>query len=1021
MPAIRLVASIVLLLISAAIRLYAADPPRPVTVDVDTTRRVVINGVDRVQDGLFGVDGASGGNFDEQRAANMHTASGSSAGLAEVAEDPNRPGQIDRKRLEAMLAKAKPEKPSLRIDNELHCLQGGPGWQTGPRVRNGYVIPHDLEVYGQWAEALVRHRLKTAPRTEHYFQFFGEISLLGYWNVPESIQDPRRESSNRGGRRAAQRLIDVIKAADKAIRAGGHDVRLGTPGLTNALQWSNWRSWRSWWVPMIDQLGDKVSFYGVHWYDMTPDMLAIEAGIVQAAQHNRWKTRLPLCIQESDYTQGEMDDPRNGPYNAQYLWALLEMPDKVVVNVSHVRDLGGTMFHNMFRADRRLPKYWSYWVMGDLRGTMRDVRVSEPLDRGAIPSRKRGGRLWLFRQDRGIRARAAGDGRRVSALVWNDRMQGDRTTRIRFRLPPGVRAMSAARRNVFFESTGKPVRETRHEQGEIAFTQKDQLVSVTLDTPADSIHAVTLTCDKDLATSSERWEKESFGSETMFRVTGARRVRGVVANPSPSAFRRMETPQVVVQAALKGARSARLRVALDKPRGDWEDTHVEINGRPYQVPVREHVKRAALCEVPVRLADLADGNVTVRFLPHDGEPYHVVWTSLVTSNARSSSSISPVTIRLEANPVRRQIPASARHSERRFGIQAGDRRQLTARVTNTGDKPFAGTVRWVVPGGWRVTPEGGEVRLEPGQTQAWTVRVRVPRGDAKVEYEQVALVIDHADGRSVGRKGFKLNTPVPCRRFQEPPTIDGDLKDWTRQRPVELPVSMQTDARRIKVRTGWDIDNLYFAAWIPQQLKRDAANPQRVPMGKIPGNTTALHVFLDLGNEKGVYNFDSNDHHFLLTTPGLMPGKQAAAARHPIGRLPAGLALTENQKKQGLVWVRPRVGQKFWQGPLSKMTVPDCPFTEMACRAAPGGYFVEAKIGGAWRWSTPDQALYGFWPQAGQTIGFDFVSDDGSPGPLTPTMYWGHGNETLHRYYVTHPREQVRGNPAAWGQLRFLD
>ncbi|HAA60303.1 MAG TPA: hypothetical protein DCE39_05180 [Planctomycetaceae bacterium] len=32
-----------------------------------------------------------------------------------------------------------------------------------------------------------------------------------------------------------------------------------------------------------------------------------------------------------------------------------------------------------------------------------------------------------------------------------------------------------------------------------------------------------------------------------------------------------------------------------------------------------------------------------------------------------------------------------------------------------------------------------------------------------------------------------------------PPTIDGDLRDWTQQRPVELPLSMRTDARRIKV------------------------------------------------------------------------------------------------------------------------------------------------------------------------------------------------------------------------------
>jgi hypothetical protein len=377
---------------------------------------VVINGADRVRDGLFGLDGAHGGNFDEQRAANMHTTSGSSANLAEVVEDPNRPGQIDRKRLEAMLAAARPELCPLRIDHRLHCLQGGPGWQSGPRVHNGYVIPDDLAVYGQWAEAVVRHRLKTQPDTEHYFQFFGEISLLGYWNAPESIQDPRRESTNRGGRRGAQRLINV--------------------------------------------------------------------------------------------------------------------------------------------------------------------------------------------------------------------------------------------------------------------------------------------------------------------------------------------------------------------------------------------KRAALCEFPVRLADLGQGTVTVRFLPHHGERYHVVWASLLTSNSGSDESVSPVTIRLEARPVARKVPASARHSERHFGIQAGDQRTLVARVTNASNKKLKATAGWVLPRGCRATPSGGTIELNPGETQAWQVRIQVPKQPSRVEYEQVALVLSH---------------------------------------------------------------------------------------------------------------------------------------------------------------------------------------------------------------------------EAGQSIGIDFVSDDGSVGPLTSTMYWGHGNETLHRYYVTHPREQVRGNPAACG------
>ncbi|MAV38411.1 MAG: hypothetical protein CMJ59_23485 [Planctomycetaceae bacterium] len=995
----RIVVTWVTLLLWPLYRGLPAAAADVVRVRIDATTKLSINGAATVRDGLFGVDGATGGNFEEQASANMHTTSGSSAGLAGVSEDPAHPGQIDRDKLEATLAAAKPAQGGYRIDHALHCLQGGPGWQTGPQERRGYVIPQDLEVYGQWAEALVRHRLITQPQTEHYFQFFGEISLLGYWNPPESLRAPRRESSNRGGRRAAQRLIDVMTAAHRSIRGAGHNVRLGTPGLTNALQWSNWRSWRSWWEPMIDQLGDKVRFYGVHWYDMTPDMLRIEAGIVQNAQELRWNTRHPLCVQESDYTQGPMDDPLNGPYNAQYLWTLLEMPDKVVLNTSHVRDLGGEMFHNMFRADRRLPKFWSYWIMADLRGVMRSVAVSAPPTRPEIPSRRRGGRLWLFRQDRGIRAHAAGSGRQLCALIWNDSLDHERDLEVEFQLPPGAQVRQARQRHVLFDSLGEARHETQHGSGPIAFQQVGALVTVTLPAAADSIHSITLECDRELPTDRETWQTEAYGSQILFHVGGRQSTDDQVANPSPSAFQQLPRPELVIRAKLDGVRSATLRVALDKPRGDWEDTLVELNGKLYQLPVTEHVKRVALAEVPVDVGDLGDGTVKLRFLPHDGLPYRVVWSSLVTSNAPPASGPHPLVISIEDSSP--QVADG-------HGIQAGEQRHLTCHFQNTTDHPVSGRIRWVLPLGWTLSgAAAGEISVASGERRSLTFRLQLDPHIPGVSYDQVALVVEHAAGRVIARRNYKRNTAVPCHRFAEPPSIDGDLADWTQQVPVWLPVG----GKRVQVWTGWDVDHFYIAARIPQQS---------VTSKTLPRSLEVLQVFLDLGNEKGVYNYDANDHHFWLVTPGLTSLENATQWRLPLTSLPAGIELTDDQQRREMRWHRAYVGQTIWQGPLSKMKVPDCPFTALQCQAVEGGYVVEARIGGAWSWSSPEQAIYGYWPQVGQTIGFDFVCDDSGVSPLASARYWGRGNETLHRYYVTHPREQVRGNPACWGQLRFL-
>ena len=985
-----------------------------IRVDVDATTTLVINGIDQVRDSLFGLDGAEGGNHEEQQAANMHTATGSSAGIGGVAEDPQRPGQIDRAKLQAYLDTAKPSIGGFRIDHYLHCLQGGPGWQTGPKERRGYVIPQDLDVYSEWAEAVVRHRLKTMPNTEHYFQFFGEISLMGYWSGPGILRDPTRESTNRTGRIGAQQLINVITASHRRLDQAGLDVRLGTPGVTNALQWSNWRTWRSWFEPMVDQLGDKVSFYGLHWYDMTRDMLEVEAGILQNAQEIRWGNRLPICVQESDYTQGPMDDPRKGPFNAYYLWSLLDMPDKVMVNTAHLRDLGGTIPHNMFRAGRRLPKYWSYWILGDLRGTMLDVDVtgrqspgnpdesvglrsltasapgSSFLTRPAIASRRRGGRLWLFPQDRGIRARAASGGNRVCVVVWNDSPDEDKQVDLRVVLPDGCRAVNAERKHVFFDSDGLPRHESEHGVEAIDWKQQDDELALSLDTKADTIYSVTVDFEQPLKQIKTAWIRQFFGDQIMFKVPGHSNFTDV-ANPSPEAFQTLLSPEVVIRSDLVGARSARLKIALDKPRGDWEDTVAVVNGREYLLPTTEHVKRVALVEVPVDLVDLDDGKVKVDFQPHSGEPYRVVWASLVISNKPDRQSVAPLVAKLEDD---------------RFGVHPGETLEPRCSFVNKSSQSIEAMLRWVLPDGWTIQQEpASTMTLEPNERMVKKLTVRVADSEPRVEYQQIAAIVEFPCGKLVTRKSYKLNAPVPCRKFSSPPKIDGDLSDWKGRAPIKLNIK----ERNVQLWTGWDVDNWYLAAIIPQSKDRG---------GTIPRSVEALHLFLDLGNEKGVYNYDANDHHFWFVTPGLATPEKAANWRLPLSSPPEGVELGA-EEKEGLRWHKAYVGQTFWQGPLSKLKVPDYPFTRMECRAVEGGYTIEASIGGAWSWSAPEQSIYGFWPEAGHTIGFDFVCDDNGVDPISHSVYWGCGFEQLHRYYFGHPREQVRGNPAAWGLLRF--
>jgi len=986
----------------------------PVQVNVDATTKVSINGVDQVRDALFGVDGLAGGNFQQLADANMHTATGSSTDIGGIAEDPQLPGQIDREKLKAYFDMAKPDSDGYRIDHFLHCLQSGPSWQSGPKERRGYSIPQDVDVYAEWAEAVIRHQFKTRPNTEHYFQFFGEISLMGYWNDPELMRDPTRESTNRTGRIGAQRLIDVIAGTHRRIQQSDlKDVRLGTPGVTNALQWSNWRTWRSWWEPMINQLGDKISFYGIHWYDMTSDMLHVEAGIIQNAQQIRWGDRKPICVQESDYTQGPMDDPLNGPYNAHYLWTLLDMPDKVIVNTNHLRDNGGEVFHNMFRADRRLPKYWAYWIMRDLRGTMvtteivgsptgeashvhRDFEVTgevtsaasgSHLSRSAIPSRARGGPVWLFPQAGGIRARAARQGSRLCILVWNDLADTKRQIDLSIKVPDRCQVTQVQRSHVFFDSAHIQ-HETGHDTVSEDFQQEGETILLSFLANSDTIYSLTIDFDELPEPTRTAWTREYFGDQILFKTPGPSNFDDV-ANPAPEAFQQLTVPQCLVHADGKLAKSARLRVALDKPRGDWEDTIVKINGTPYQLPVLEHAKRVALVEIPVDLADLGEDNTKLEFQPHYGDPYRVVWTSIVTSNQEPRNTTAPLLVQIQDDGC---------------GIQLGETRTLLVQLVNKSHHQVNAQAKWNLPQGWEMI-HNKKVSLPPNGTMAWKQMLFVPAGLPRVSYEQIALRLDYGDGHVTARRSYKLNSPLSCKKFSQPPAIDGRLNEWQSRDPALL----QVGEKQLKVWTGWDVDNFYLAAWIPQQSDQTPA---------IPRSATAFNVFLDLGNEKGVYNYDANDHHFWFVTPGLTTPENASNWRLPLATPPAEVKLTEEEKQQ-FRWHKAYVGQTFWQGPLAKLKVPDYPFTRVECHVADDGYTIEASIGGAWSWSSPEQAIYGFWPEVGHTIGFDFVCDDSNIDSQAPALYWGRGFEQLHRYYVTHPREQVRGNPSAWGLLRF--
>ena len=115
-------------------------------------------------------------------------------------------------------------------------------------------------------------------------------------------------------------------------------------------------------------------------------------------------------------------------------------------------------------------------------------------------------------------------------------------------------------------------------------------------------------------------------------------------------------------------------------------------------------------------------------------------------------------------------------------------------VRNLLEKPYQGTVRLKLPGGWRADPAERAVTLKPGETK------RVPfsvQGATNVASNAYAVeVAATGGGATVVRKQEVVCASAPYFK----PKIDGRLKDWD----DAIPVTFTTKGKRTVVRTFWN-------------------------------------------------------------------------------------------------------------------------------------------------------------------------------------------------------------------------
>lgn len=450
-----------------------------------------------------------------------------------------------------MYGKILPACREMGIEPMVYLL-GGPPWMTGPED-----IPLDNKDYARVVVAYVGLLRKLDP----------QLRLFHLDNEPNA----RWYKADRGGPEYAELFTTVAQALHPAFP----DARIGGPVLCWPPAWPpaqegqrNWYTWEGYTLPLIDRAGDQLDFFDFHIYGFTVDQALEEITTLENELRLRRGREVPILITESGLplTEAEWRDPlahwekRTLPWE-RYLLALLEHPDKVAANQMHdLSAIAGQWFRFMNWDDPvdQTPTYWLYWVMRHVRGTR--VVVEQPA----------GGP---------VHALASVAGRRAAALLFNN-SDAEHPVEVSFRGAAGQ--LSTRWDRIHVDRTAKRF---VHDSGEGA--------APVLPPFATAAVYADLPAAPKARPAAERLE--CFGETVM--------------NEFPLEGGTVSVPVTVPAEAVKGARSARVRVGtLGNAPG--ERLTMAVGGRTYELQSATYFQEVTLTRVP------ATGRQAITFACH---------------------------------------------------------------------------------------------------------------------------------------------------------------------------------------------------------------------------------------------------------------------------------------------------------------------------------------------------------------------------------------------------------------------
>lgn len=199
-------------------------------------------------------------------------------------------------------------------------------------------------------------------------------------------------------------------------------------------------------------------------------------------------------------------------------------------------------------------------------------------------------------------------------------------------------------------------------------------------------------------------------------------------------------------------------------------------------------------------------------------------------------------------------------------------------ISNTGEAPYAGSVRVELPEGWKLSPESQSVTLAPSETTA--VSFTIHEGKTRKDNRYTMVAVAERAGREVRRKQDVVCASAPYFK----PQIDGRLDDWK----DAIPVAFDTAGKKTTVSTLWNRRQFSVLVAVEEDelVPLDETGPcDAVQVAISPQNTTTS---TSVGGK-------ATRHEFLLTAAGAGQGGRCFRLAEP------GTSLGDTQTMRNLV------------------------------------------------------------------------------------------------------------------------